>query len=960
MSTERANIRTVLGFLGEWDRGDGTSRGRMLNTFVTQNAGKTFYELELELAQVASLFLARLGTWMRLTYMSGTHLGLQLKAIGIFLSSSTHDQYLTEFLEDGGVLTLLDILRHPKTKEDDKAEALHLLLTLSNAGRKYKEFVCESHGVKVTTECLDMSNTEETQETARALLESLSHGNPKYQDQIYKGLIALMACASPKVHKLVLHTLRTVQMKMKTAHHGIVEPLLDLLRSLHLDVQDEAINLIVDLTCYDVKALLLTGLVALLRPVKEEVQQQRRITEEAEMILMTGSLPVFVQQAAAAKTIRLLAEKDEDLSRELLSLRVIQHLLYAMGNREHVDAQVQASLALEHFVQSFPAIEEHVQRAMGSALFASFMNKSDTLYMNMDRTQAEILLSNQVNITQVLHVGEVNKAVPAVRTKLSEVAGIRFSTMSRLRSVMHKGKRAGLEVVETTSPKRKRSKTAVKGGSHHEETTNGSSPSSYHTFPDPADVVQLRSQLLSWYDKDKRELPWRTLAVTESDLNIRTYAVWVSEIMLQQTQVATVKDYYNRWMKRWSTVQDLAAATLEEVNQMWAGLGYYSRGKRLHEGARKVVSELKGRMPRTVDSLLKQLPGVGRYTAAAVGSIALGQVTGAVDGNVIRVLCRMRAIGADCTSPAVTEALWSLANMLVDPERPGDFNQAMMELGARVCTPKGPLCSQCPVQAHCHSYRKVHVEQEQNSLKLLGKLDRKTSHLPDIEDCMNGGTCPLCPSEPWDEKLGVQNFPKKPAKKPPRVERTLTCVLTRPGEEGEDEYLLIQRPNKGLLAGLWEFPSLLLEEENSEMKQRKALCGEISRILGTTLTESLLQYLGEVVHIFSHIHQTYVVYSVCLKEGDTQIQTESTQWLTKCALQEAAVSTGLKKIVKLYDSVDSPKEKTSKDGQRRKHKGLKTDKKLQTSNKHKLSAASSGGRQQSLRSFFKTVKEEHC
>uniref|UniRef100_A0A671UR16 Adenine DNA glycosylase n=1 Tax=Sparus aurata TaxID=8175 RepID=A0A671UR16_SPAAU len=417
-----------------------------------------------------------------------------------------------------------------------------------------------------------------------------------------------------------------------------------------------------------------------------------------------------------------------------------------------------------------------------------------------------------------------------------------------------------------------------------EESTIPSSPSTYHTFHDAADVVLLRSQLLRWYDKEKRELPWRTLAETESDLNIRTYGVWVSEIMLQQTQVATVIDYYNKWMKRWPTVQDLAAATLEEVNQMWAGLGYYSRGKRLHEGAQKVVSELRGQMPRTVNSLLKQLPGVGRYTAGAIGSIALGQVTGAVDGNLIRVLCRLRAIGADSTSPAVTEALWSLANTLVDPERPGDFNQAMMELGARVCTPKGPLCSQCPVQSHCHSHRKV-----KNPHKLL-------SPHPSV----NSGTCPLCPSEPWDDELGVQNFPRKPAKKPPRVERTLTCVVIRAGEEGEDEYLLTQRLNKGLLAGMWEFPSLLQEEKSSEMKQKKALCAEISKKLGTRLTDSLLQHVGEVVHIFSHIHQTYVVHSVRLKDGDSQTQTENAQWLSKSALQGAAVSTGVKKVFILF------------------------------------------------------------
>ncbi|XP_056234938.1 adenine DNA glycosylase [Seriola aureovittata] len=526
--------------------------------------------------------------------------------------------------------------------------------------------------------------------------------------------------------------------------------------------------------------------------------------------------------------------------------------------------------------------------------------------------------------------------------------------MSRLRSAMHKGKRAAQEMVETAKPKRKRTKTAVK----EEETTNAALPSAYHTFPDPADVLQLRSQLLNWYDKEKRELPWRTLAMTEPDLNIRTYAVWVSEIMLQQTQVATVKDYYNKWMKRWPTVQDLASATLEEVNQMWAGLGYYSRGKRLHEGAQKVVTELKGQMPQTVDSLLKQLPGVGRYTAAAIGSIALGQVTGAVDGNVIRVLCRLRAIGAESTSPAVTEALWGLANTLVDPEKPGDFNQAMMELGARVCTPKAPVCNRCPVQSHCRSYRKVHVKQEQNSKKLLLKLERKTSSLPDIEDCVSSGTCPLCPSDPWDDELGVQNFPRKPAKKPPRVERTLTCVVIRPGEEGEDEYLLTQRPNKGLLAGLWEFPCLLLEEENSEMKQKRALCAVISRILGTPLTESLCKYVGEVVHIFSHIHQTYVVHSVRLKDGDTQTQTENAQWLSRSALHEAAVSTGLKKIVKLYDSVDNQEEQASKDGKKQKATGVKNDKKPQASKKTKLGAAKNGGRQLSLSSFFKAVKEE--
>ncbi|KAJ0032367.1 hypothetical protein NQD34_002448, partial [Periophthalmus magnuspinnatus] len=450
-----------------------------------------------------------------------------------------------------------------------------------------------------------------------------------------------------------------------------------------------------------------------------------------------------------------------------------------------------------------------------------------------------------------------------------------------------------VKMTRNENSKRKRLNTAAK-------QENISLPS-YHSFPDAAEVVLLRSHLLNWYDKEQRTLPWRTLL----------FSVWVSEIMLQQTQVVTVIDYYNKWIKRWPTVQDLAAATQEEVNQMWAGLGYYSRGKRLYEGAQKVVCKLNGQMPQTVESLIKQLPGVGRYTAAAIGSIALGQVTGAVDGNVIRVLCRLRAIGADSTSPAVTEALWNIVNLLVDPSRPGDFNQAMMELGARVCTPKAPLCNQCPIQSHCRSYQKVNYTQEQNTTKLVGKTRKRSPSVPDIEECVDSGACLLCPSEPWENELGVMNFPRKPAKKPPRVERTLTCLVIRRGGDGQDEYLLTQRPNKGLLAGLWQFPSLL-EVESSDVEQKRALlCSEIGRILGTVFPENHIQFVGEVVHIFSHIHQTYVVHSVRLNDLSYEDLRENAQWLSRSALLEAAVSTGVKKILKVYDSVESDKRQTT-------------------------------------------------
>ncbi|KAF1556740.1 Adenine DNA glycosylase, partial [Eudyptes schlegeli] len=410
-------------------------------------------------------------------------------------------------------------------------------------------------------------------------------------------------------------------------------------------------------------------------------------------------------------------------------------------------------------------------------------------------------------------------------------------------------------------------------------------PPAQHLFSDPAEIEALRGNLLAWYDKCKRDLPWRRLAAAEPDADRRAYAVWVSEIMLQQTQVATVIDYYNRWMQKWPTLQALAQASLEEVNELWAGLGYYSRGKRLQEAARKVVSELAGQMPRTAEDLQKLLPGVGRYTAGAIASMSYGQATGVVDGNVIRVLCRLRCIGADSSSPAVIERLWDMANALVDRSRPGDFNQALMELGATVCVPKAPLCGECPVKQHCRARR--------------SKLFGKPALVPDVEDCGIGG-CPLCPpaAEPWDSSLGVTNFPRKAAKKPPRAARTATCVLERRGCHGAPEYLIVQRPSSGLLAGLWEFPSLPLAQGLQEEKQREVLADHLRAWTGRPVVAGGLRFIGEVVHIFSHIHQTYVVYSLPL-DGDVTLDPalSPSRWVTEKEFHASAVSTAMKKVL---------------------------------------------------------------
>ncbi|XP_067270144.1 armadillo-like helical domain containing protein 1 isoform X3 [Pseudorasbora parva] len=383
-SKEQASISQVMCFLHEWDQGSKTVRSRMLRDFLAKNTGKTCPELELEFAQVASLFLARLTAWIRLTYMFGTCLDLQLKALGVFLSANSSHQYMIEFLEVGGVLTLLEILREEKLKEENKTEALHLLQIIANLGQKYKELICESYGVKVIAECLAKSEMEGTQGTAAALLESLAHGNSKYQNQVYKGLIALLTCTSPRAQQLVLQTLHIVQPIIKTAQHSIVEPLLNLLRSLHLEVQYEAIELIMELMQSEARPALLRGLVAYLKPAKER-NPKHKMLDDTEVAKMTDSLPVLLQQAASAKTIR-----------------VIHHLLYAMGNQEHADSQRQASLALEHFVRMYPVVEEHVHRAMGTTLFESFMHNADELHLSMDDIQADILQSNKVNISCVL------------------------------------------------------------------------------------------------------------------------------------------------------------------------------------------------------------------------------------------------------------------------------------------------------------------------------------------------------------------------------------------------------------------------------------------------------------------------------------------------------------------------------------------------------------------------------
>jgi A/G-specific adenine glycosylase len=206
----------------------------------------------------------------------------------------------------------------------------------------------------------------------------------------------------------------------------------------------------------------------------------------------------------------------------------------------------------------------------------------------------------------------------------------------------------------------------------------------------------IQKKLLAWYDRNRRDLPWRRTR--------DPYEIWVSEVMLQQTQVKTVLGRYSHFLRRFPSVAALAEAREADVLHAWQGLGYYSRARRLQQAARAIDEQHGGRVPRTYEALL-ELPGVGAYSAGAVASIAFGERVPVVDGNVVRVLTRLFSLRGDPGRAPLRARLWEIAGRLVSPRRPGDFNQALMELGATLCTPREPGCERCPLRRDCHGRR---------------------------------------------------------------------------------------------------------------------------------------------------------------------------------------------------------------------------------------------------------------
>ena len=293
----------------------------------------------------------------------------------------------------------------------------------------------------------------------------------------------------------------------------------------------------------------------------------------------------------------------------------------------------------------------------------------------------------------------------------------------------------------------------------------------------------MRSKLLRWYRVHKRDLPWRR--------RVDPYSVWVSEIMLQQTRVETVVPYYEAFLKKWPSVFALAEAKTEQVRAAWSGLGYYRRAELMLRAAKVLANEHQGRFPTSAQNL-QQLPGFGRYTAGAVASIAQGEPTPAVDGNVARVLARTELIKGDVLSPKASKLIWAAAEQLVSKRSPGNLNQSLIELGALVCTRK-PKCECCPLKDECQAY----------------------------------------------EKGLVQAFPE-PRKKPKRqiIERTGLLIVQ------SKKILLEQQPEGGLFSGLWCLP--MLEGRLS----RDGVYDEALRSFGVELEKVHAGF--ELKHILTH------------------------------------------------------------------------------------------------------------
>jgi A/G-specific adenine glycosylase len=346
----------------------------------------------------------------------------------------------------------------------------------------------------------------------------------------------------------------------------------------------------------------------------------------------------------------------------------------------------------------------------------------------------------------------------------------------------------------------------------------------------PADASDRPALLLAWYDRHRRRLPWRAAPGECAD----AYRVWLSEIMLQQTTVKAVGPYFEKFLARWPDVAALAQASLDDVLRMWAGLGYYSRARNLHACAVAVLRDHGGVFPDT-EAGLRALPGIGPYTAAAIAAIAFDRRTMPVDGNIERVVSRLHAVEEPL--PQAKPLIQQLAAGLLGPARAGDSAQALMDLGASICTPKKPACALCPLN----------------------------------EDCLARA------------RGDQETFPLKAPKKTGALRRGAAFVVTR-----GDELLVRSRPEKGLLGGMTEVPGSDWRAEQDD----KAALAQAPMLKGLTRWH---RKVGVVTHVFTHFPLELVVYTARVASGTRA--PKDMRWVPIATLADEALPNVMRKVV---------------------------------------------------------------
>ena len=347
-------------------------------------------------------------------------------------------------------------------------------------------------------------------------------------------------------------------------------------------------------------------------------------------------------------------------------------------------------------------------------------------------------------------------------------------------------------------------------------------------------VRPFQRKLLGWFAKHKRLLPWR--------LDGNPYRIFVVEVMLQQTQIKTVIPYYERWLRAFPDVKALAEAPLDQVLKLWEGLGYYSRARNLHKAAQTIVERFGGKIPSGLESL-QSLPGIGRYTAGAIASIAFQKPVPLVDGNVSRVLSRVFNLKKDITKPETQKLLYDIAETLVPEKSPGDFNQALMELGSLVCIPEVPKCSICPVQTLCLAY------QEGDPSKL--PIKSKGFRVKEID--------------------------------------MVVGMLTKNGK-----LLVRRRPERGIWGGLWEIPGTV---RTINQTPEEALKEEFREALGLAI--HIYKKENPVKHLFTHrkalIHPFYCE---CKNNESFRSKKVKTRWVSQKELKKLSFPVPHQKILR--------------------------------------------------------------